>query len=75
MAETGSGLSHFEEEAAKTPRKMPLAIVIGSALLPFLLILINWLAPNEAIEEAKKQEKEKEEPAAVELPEVEIDDI
>ena len=76
MAETGSGLSHFEEEAAQTPKKMPMAIVIGTALVPVVLILLNWLAPNEAIKEAKQQEAEKDEPAAVvDIPESEIEDI
>ena len=76
MAESGSELSHFEQEAAQTPRKLPLAIVIGTALLPVLLILLNYFAPNKAIKEAKEQEKAKDEPAAaVDVPESEIDDI
>ncbi len=55
-----SELSHFEELSAKTPMQQPLAILIGAALLPFLLVIINWLSPTE---EVKKLKNLKDRPA------------
>jgi hypothetical protein len=59
-----SELSHFEAQSAKTPTKQPWAIIGGTVLLIILLILVNQLAPNEAIKESKA----KQEQAAVQMP-------
>ena len=53
-----SELSHFESVSAKTPTKQPWAIVGGTILLIIVLILVNQLAPNEAIKESKETAKE-----------------
>ncbi len=48
-----SELSHFEEISTKTPRKQPYAIIIGAALLPLLMWVINLISPTEAVKELK----------------------
>jgi hypothetical protein len=56
---TGGGeLTQYESMSAITPKKQPLAIIIGTILLPLVLWVINLLAPTEAVEDLKKgQEK------------------
>lgn len=61
----GGELSEFERLSAITPKKMPLAILIGTALVPIVLWIINLLAPTEAVDELKQAEADKEGPAAV----------
>ena len=61
----GGELSEFERLSAITPKKVPLAILIGTALVPVVLWIINVLAPTEAVDELKKAEEEKGGPAAV----------
>jgi hypothetical protein len=61
----GGDLSEFERLSAITPKKMPLAILIGTAMVPIILWIINLLAPTEAVDELKQAEKDKEAPAAV----------
>jgi hypothetical protein len=61
-----SELSHFEQLSAQIPKKQPYAILIGAAMLPILLSIINWLSPTEAVEDLKKQEEAQQDvPAAV----------
>jgi hypothetical protein len=60
----GGELSEFERLSAITPKKTPLAILIGTALVPIVLWIINLLAPTEAVDELKKAEEEKATPAA-----------
>ena len=55
----GGELSEFERLSAITPKKVPLAILIGTALVPIVLWIINLLAPTEAVDELKKAEEEK----------------
>lgn len=55
----GGDLSEFERLSAITPKKMPLAILVGTALVPVVLWIINLLAPTEAVDELKKAEEEK----------------
>jgi len=50
-------LSHFESLAAMTPKKTPYAILVGSALIPVILVLINWLAPTEAVDDLKNAQE------------------
>jgi hypothetical protein len=59
-----SELSHFEQESTKTPTKQPYAILGGFVLLVIALMLLNALAPNEAIEEAKANQEAAAAPAA-----------
>jgi preprotein translocase subunit Sec61beta len=54
----GGELSHFEQLAAVTPKKTPLAILIGTALVPVVLWVINLLAPTETVDELKKAEQQ-----------------
>jgi hypothetical protein len=61
----GGELSEFERLSAITPKKMPLAILIGTALVPVVLWIINILAPTEAVDEARQAEADKGAPAAV----------
>ncbi len=53
-------LSEFESQSSKTPMKTPVAIIVGAALFPLLLWVINLLVPNEAIQEAKDEENAKD---------------
>jgi hypothetical protein len=53
-----SELSHFEQQAAQIPKKQPYAILIGAALLPILLSIINWLSPTDAVKDLKEKEQE-----------------
>jgi hypothetical protein len=75
MTELGGDLSHFEQLSAVTPKKIPLAIIIGTLIVPVVLWLINLIAPSEGVAELKEAEKQKAEeaPAAVSGPD--IDDI
>ncbi len=59
----GGELSHFEALSAVIPKKTPFAILIGAALIPVVLWLINVLAPTEAVDELQQVEEDK--PAAV----------
>jgi hypothetical protein len=54
----GGELSNFERLSAITPKKTPMAIIIGTALVPLILWIINLLAPTEAVDELKEAEKE-----------------
>jgi len=59
MNEKSSGdLSHFEALSAVTPKKTPIAILVGTALVPIVLWIINVLAPTEAVDELKNAEEE-----------------
>lgn len=60
----GGELSEFERLSAITPKKTPLAILIGTAMVPIVLWIINMLAPTEAVDELKKAEEEASAPAA-----------
>jgi len=60
----GGELSEFERLSAITPKKTPLAIIIGTALVPVVLWIINILAPTEAVDELKKAEEGKTAPTA-----------
>ena len=51
-----SELSHFESLSVKTPTKQPYAILGGTVLGIIILILLNALAPNEAVKEGKQKE-------------------
>jgi hypothetical protein len=54
----GGELTQFESLSAITPKKMPLLILVGTAFVIVVLWLISVLAPNEAVEDLKKAEKE-----------------
>lgn len=72
----GGQLSHFESLSAITPKKQPLAILFGTALVPVVLWIINLLAPTEAVEDLKgKGEKGEGDKPAVTAPADDIDDI
>lgn len=63
---TGGGeLTHFEQLSAITPKTMPLAIIIGALMIGPLLILINLLAPTEAVDELKGDDAKKDTAAEV----------
>lgn len=62
-------LSHFEELSAKTPMKQPVALIVGMMLLPGLLWLINFLAPNEGVEDLKSGQGDAEQAAQVQAEE------
>jgi len=64
MSETGKELSHFEQLAAQTPKKTPYAILIGAALFPIVFVFLNWIAPNEAIKDARDNQKKTQDTAA-----------
>ena len=66
----GGDLSEFERRSAITPKKVPLAILIGTALVPIVLWVINLLAPTEAVDELKKAEEEKTPAAQVGGPDI-----
>ena len=55
---SGGELSNFERLSAITPKKTPMAIIIGTALVPLILWIINLLAPTEGVAELKEAEKE-----------------
>ena len=64
MNEKSSGeLSHFEALSAVIPKKTPIAILVGTALVPIVLWVINVLAPTEAVDELKNAEEEASKPA------------
>lgn len=71
----GGELSEFERLSAITPKKTPLAIIIGTALVPVVLWVINILAPTEAVDELKKAEEDKTGSAAAEVGGPDIDEI
>jgi hypothetical protein len=71
----GGELSEFERLSAITPKKTPLAILIGTALVPIVLWIINLLAPTEAVDELKKAEEDKAAPAATQVGGPDIDEI
>lgn len=50
-----SELSHFEGQSAKTPVLQPWLILGGAVFVAILLYVINMLAPNDAIKEAKQK--------------------
>ncbi|MBW2276491.1 MAG: hypothetical protein JRF63_03300 [Deltaproteobacteria bacterium] len=66
----GGDLSNFERLSAITPKKTPLAILIGTAMVPIVLWVINMLAPTEAVDELKKAEEEKTPSAQVGGPDI-----
>ncbi len=75
MSQQQSGeLSQFEQLSAMTPKKMPLAIIAGTLLIPILLVIINMLIPNEAVDEAKANAQTAEAPAEAQ-PAGEVDEI
>jgi hypothetical protein len=47
-----------------TPKKTPIAILVGAGLIPVVLWLINVLAPTEAVDELKTAEEDADKPAA-----------
>ena len=47
-------LSHFENLSAQTPKQVPYIILLGVVLIPIVLVLINILAPTEAVDDLKK---------------------
>jgi hypothetical protein len=53
-----SELSHFEELSAKTPLKGPIAIIVGSIVLPIILYLLSLITPTEAVSDLKKAGQE-----------------
>ncbi|MFO8073046.1 MAG: hypothetical protein R6V85_14340 [Polyangia bacterium] len=62
---TGGGeLTQYESMSAITPKKQPLAIIIGTLLLPLVLWVINLLAPTEAVEDLKEGQEEESDKAA-----------
>ena len=63
-----SELSHFETLSAKTPTKQPWAILGGALFVAILLYVINMLAPNEAIKQAKEDAKAQNAPTAAAAP-------
>jgi hypothetical protein len=72
---TGGGeLSNFERLSAITPKKTPMAIIIGTALVPLILWIINLLAPTEAVDELKEAEKDQA-PAAAQAGGPDIDEL
>ena len=78
MSEQSTGeLSSFEALSAITPKKQPYAILLGAALLIVALVLVNILAPNEAVEDLQKAEESgAETPAAAQpIGGEDIDDI
>jgi hypothetical protein len=70
-----SELSHFEAQSAKTPTKQPWIILGGTVFVAILLYVINMLAPNEAIKEAKQNSAAAETPAAASAAADDDDDI
>ena len=59
-----SELSHFEAQSAKTPVKQPWMILGGTVFVALLLYIINLLAPNDAVKQAKQNEASADTPAA-----------
>jgi hypothetical protein len=55
QASGGGDLTQFEALSAVTPKKQPMAILIGAALTIVALWVINALAPTEAVDELKKK--------------------
>ncbi len=66
-------LSHFEQLSAKTPKKEPYAILLGTIFAIFVLWLVNTLAPSEGVKDLREQQTQKDAPAAVRADD--IDDI
>jgi len=56
-------LSHFENLSTKTPRQVPYIILLGVILIPIVLVVINMLAPTEAVDDLKKVKTEVDVPA------------
>ena len=53
-----SELSHFEELSTQIPKKQPYAILIGAAMFPVLLWLLNFISPSEGVADLKKAAEE-----------------
>lgn len=64
QASGGGELSQFEALSAITPKKQPMAILIGTAVTLVALWVINALAPTEAVDDLKKQGSKASEAAA-----------
>ena len=58
-------LSHFENLSAKTPKQVPYIIMLCVVLIPTVLVIINILAPTEAVDDLKKVKAEADVPAQV----------
>lgn len=56
QASDGGELTQFEALSAVTPKKQPMAILIGTAVTLVALWVVNALAPTEAVGDLKKQE-------------------
>ena len=53
-------LSHFEQQSTITPTKQPWAIIIGALLALVALIVINALAPTQAVQKGRDAEAKAE---------------
>jgi len=58
-------LSHFENLSAQTPKQVPYIILLGVVLIPVVLVVINILAPTEAVDDLKKVKADADVPAVV----------
>ena len=58
-------LSHFENLSAQTPKQVPYIIMLCVILIPTILVIINILAPTEAVDDLKKVKAETDVPAEV----------
>lgn len=64
QAPGGGELTQFEALSAITPKKQPMAILIGTAVTIIALWVINLLAPTETVDQLKKEGAKAEEAAA-----------
>ncbi len=64
QASDGGELTHFEALSAITPKKQPMAILIGTAVTVIALWIINVLAPTETVEQLKAEGAKAAEAAA-----------
>jgi hypothetical protein len=67
QASGGGELTQFEALSAITPKKQPMAILIGTAVTIIALWIINLLAPTETVDQLK-QESAKADQAAATVP-------
>ncbi len=53
-----SELSHFEALSAKTPRKEPFGILIGTVVMVVVILILNYLSPGAAAHKAEEEKKD-----------------
>jgi hypothetical protein len=68
QASDGGELTHFEELSTITPKKQPMAILIGTAVTILALWIINLLAPTETVDQLKQEGAKAAEESAAAAP-------